>query len=117
MKLKGGVIIIGSLIWDDSNIREDWRNKYLRTERTLTKVPIRYGRESHTRHDTYTMIFSKSCEHTLGQGVILPFLQDILSFEELEKQAVALAIAEGIYKQDNTRLTSHWGSVGLLINP
>lgn len=124
MKLKGGVIIIGSLIWEDhlnnkkkDNIRKEWRKQNLIDEPSLTKVPIRYGRESQTREDTYTMIFSKSCEDNLGQGLILPFNQDIVTFEGLERQAIALAIAEGIYKADNLRLTSSWGSVGLLINP
>ncbi|MBX2969787.1 MAG: hypothetical protein KF803_10495 [Cyclobacteriaceae bacterium] len=124
MKLKGGVIIIGSLIWEDhldnkkaDNIRKNWRNQNLIDKPILTKVPIRYGRESQTRKDTYTMIFSKSCEDNLGQGLILPFNQDVITFEGLERQAVALAIAEGIYKNDNLRLTSSWGSVGLLINP
>ena len=63
------------------------------------------------------MVFSKSCENTLGQGLILSFNEDIVTFEGLERQAIALAIAEGIYKEDNLRLTSIWGSVGLLINP
>ncbi|MBD3293829.1 MAG: hypothetical protein GF393_12970 [Armatimonadia bacterium] len=124
MKLKGGIIIIGSLIWEDhldnkktDNIRKDWRQQYLIEKRTLTKVPIRYGRESQTREDTYTMIFSKSCEDNLGQGLILPFNEDIITFEGLERQAIALAKAEGIYKASNLRLTSSWGSVGLLINP
>lgn len=124
MKLKGGIIIIGSLIWEDhldnkkgDNIRKNWRQQNLIDKRTLTKVPIRYGRESQTREDTYTMIFSKSCEDNLGQGLILPFNEDIITFEGLERQAIALAIAEGIYKSNNLRLTSSWGSVGLLINP
>lgn len=116
MKLKGGVIIIGSLIWED-HIRKDWRGQNLRNKRVLTKVPIRYGRKSRTRKDTYTMVFSKSCEDTLGQGLILSFNADVVSFEVLERQAIALAIAEGIFKKDNLRLTSNWGSVALLINP
>ncbi len=124
MKLRGGVIIIGSLIWEDhlnnekaDNIRNEWRRQNLIDKPTLTKLPIRYGRESKTRKNTYTMIFSKSCEEDLGQGLILPFNQVIITFEGLELQAIALAIAEGIYKADNLRLTSSWGSVGLLINP
>lgn len=124
MRLKGGVIIIGSLIWEDhlcntkrDNIRKDWRAQYLRDKPVLTKVPIRYGRESQTRRDTYTMVFSKSCENTLGQGLILSFNEDVISFEVLERQAIALAIAEGIFKEDNLRFTSNWGSVALLINP
>lgn len=121
MKLKGGVIIIGSLIWDPNleegdNLRKKWRDKYLLDKRTLTKVPIRYGRISQKRK-VYTMVFSKSCEKNLGQGLILQFNEHVTSFEIIERQAIALAIAEGIYKNDNLKLTSNWGSVGLLINP
>lgn len=117
MKFKGGVIIIGSLIWENNLIRKNWRDRNLLDDRKLTKVPIRYGRESRTRKGIYTMVFSKSCENNLGQGIILPFKEEIKSFETIERQAFALAIAEGIYKNDNLRITSSWGSVGLLINP
>jgi hypothetical protein len=124
MKLKGGVIIIGSLIWEEhlvekdaDNIRKDWRKQNLMDNVTITKAPIRYGRESQTRKGTYTMIFSKSCEDNLGKGLILSFKDEIVTFEGLERQAIALAIAEGIYKAKNFKLTSNWGSVGLLINP
>lgn len=125
MKLKGGVIIIGSLIWEDNlnneakdNIRKKWREQNLLNKRILTKVPIRYGRESgQNRKETYTMVFSKSCENSLGQAIIIPFNHKLITFEGLERQAIALAIAEGIYKKNNQRLTSNWGSVGLLINP
>ncbi|HEX7415235.1 MAG TPA: hypothetical protein VF411_14415 [Bacteroidia bacterium] len=124
MKLKGGVIIIGSLIWEDhleddkkDNIRKNWRiQNLLEKQKIQTKVPIRYGRKSSTRFDTYSMVFSKTCETTLGQGLILPFNKDIITFEEIKRQAFALAYAEGIYKKKES-LTSKWGSVGLLINP
>ncbi|MGB8191248.1 MAG: hypothetical protein WCF67_04970 [Chitinophagaceae bacterium] len=126
MKLRGGVVIIGSLLWEDhlepnkkDNVRLNWRNRYLSSvdQSILTKVPIRYGRQSSTRQDTYTMVFSSFCNTRLGQGRILPFSEDIKSFEDLERQAIALAIAEGIYKEGNKRLTSNWGSVALLLNP
>lgn len=125
MKLVGGVIVIGSLVWEDhlekdegDNIRQDWRRIYLSSEApTYTRVPIRYGRESSTRKKTYTMIFSETCENNPGQGLILKFAEPITSFELLETQAIALAQAEGIYKPDNRRLTSQWGSVALLLNP
>jgi len=127
MNLKGGVIIIGSLIWEDhldfekkrgNFIRRDWRTQNLLPERKLTPVPIRYGKESTIRKNTYTMIFTKSCEDdNIGQGLILGFKETINSFEDLERQAIALAIAEGIYNTNNPRLTCNWGSVGLLINP
>ncbi len=126
MKLKGGVIIIGSLYWEDhfdnkkqDNIRKDWREQNLISDTpTFTKVPIRYGRKSgKKRKHTYTMVFSSSCENSLGQGIILPFNTEIISFEGLELQAIALARAEGIYRDNNSRLSSDWGSVALLINP
>lgn len=126
MKLTGGIIIVGSLIWEDhldfekngeNFIRRDWRNQNLMLERHLTSVPIRYGRKSSSRKNTYSMIFDNANETNLGQGLILEFQQPINSFEDLERQAIALAIAEGIYKSTNKRITSSWGSVGLLINP
>ncbi len=130
MNLKGGVVIVGSLIWEDhldfetegeNFVRRYWRDQNLLPERMPTPMPIRYGRESKTnRKGTYSMILSKGCENTLGQGLILQFKELINTFEGLERQAIALAIAEGIYrpdKPDKKRLSCKWGSVGLLINP
>jgi hypothetical protein len=123
MVLKGGVIVIGSLYWenhlkdeDKDNIRKDWRQQNLTKDSVFVKVPIRYGRESSTRNHTYTMIFSKYCENHLGRAIVLPFNKDIKSFEELEQQAFNLAKAEGICKK-KPQLSSNWGSVGILINP
>lgn len=126
LNLKGGVIIIGSLIWEDhldfekegeNFIRRDWRNQNLMPNRKHVSVPIRYGKKSSTRKDTYTMIFTKGCENTLGNGLILEFQEKVETFEYIERQAIALAIAEGIYKKLNKRISTKWGSVGLLINP
>ena len=50
------------------------------------------------------MIFTKSSENFLGQGLLLEFNEAIKSFEELERQAIALAIAEGIYTKKNKRV-------------
>lgn len=124
MKLKGGIIIIGSLIWEDhlkeknkDLIRKNWRQQNLLPIIKTTPVPIRYGRKSSSREDTYTMIFTKGCETSLGQGLILEFNEVINSFEQIERQSIALAIAEGIYTEINKRISTTWGSVGLLLNP
>jgi hypothetical protein len=126
MKLTGGIIIVGSLIWEDhldfekngeNFIRRDWRSQNLIAEPVYTPVPIRYGRKSSTRKDTYSMIFDNASEFALGQGIILEFQEVINSFEDIERQSIALAIAEGIYKPANKRITCNWGSVGILINP
>lgn len=52
--LKGGVLIIGSLLWQDSstdvpgdNLRKRWRTEHLdMNHKVAVKVPIRYGRYS-----------------------------------------------------------------------
>lgn len=57
-KFRIGVLIIGSLYWDDDKPhREEWRRDRLRMDnRQYVKVPIRYGRYSETRKG-YTMVF------------------------------------------------------------
>lgn len=51
--LKGGVLIIGSLLWQDylnklgDDIRKTWRVKHLLVDsKIMISVPIRYGRYS-----------------------------------------------------------------------
>ena len=79
MRLNGGVIIIGSLLWQHDlcpekfdNVRRSWRNAALiLDEKILVKLPIRYGRYS--KGSIYTMVFSTRCEKTqrLGTGAAL----------------------------------------------
>ena len=118
MEFKGGVIIIGSLLWDKSPIREKWRLLCLKDASTKTrvKVKIRYGRKSQSRKNTYSMIFSNHPTTEYGQGYILGFKEIIKNTKALEQQAFALARAEGICNGKNS-LNRNWGTVGLLINP
>jgi hypothetical protein len=118
MNLKGGVIIIGSLLWDNTK-RHKWRERSL--ENLETKVPvsvrIRYGRESGKwRHHTYTMIFSNHPTTEFGQGYIVRFKNNIKNKEMLKEQAIALADAEGIWTDKRPFLGRDWGAVGLLVN-
>lgn len=119
MKLKGGVLIIGSLIWDNSSTRLKWRKACLNEESKISvPVKIRYGRRSTSREDTYSMIFSNHQETKFGKGLILPFKDEIKNFRQIEKQAFALAKAEGIWKDTNEpRIHAGWGTVGILFNP
>jgi hypothetical protein len=120
MNLKGGVIVIGSLLWDDSPIRTKWRQLCLQdlSEKVAAPLKIRYGRQSSSREDTFTMIFSNHLSTGLGQGYIIPFKDDIKNYRQLEGQAFALASAEGIWKETNgPALIAKWGAVGLCINP
>jgi len=68
--LKAGILIIGSLLWDPE--RDSWR-KRRRLQVGLGKpvqVPIRYGRRSTTRGNTFTMIFTSGAE--MGTAVLGP---------------------------------------------
>ena len=119
MNFKGGVIIIGSLFWEKSSKRIKWRELYLKLidNKIPVKVRIRYGRESSTRKKTFTMIFSNHSSTAFGQAMILPLKESIKNARILEKQAFALASAEGLWKNSGASLNKSWGTVGLLINP
>ena len=113
MALRGGVLIIGSLLWDEDKARTHWRKERL-NEKSAKRapVPIRYGRFS-TNRGAYTMVFSRLCyRHSeLGQGVIVPFARSIATFDDLCDEAERLATAEGL--GDKWK----WGAVGLLKKP
>lgn len=124
--MKGAVLIIGSLLWENKENalkkeqgekREKWRIKYLDIENKIpVKVPIRYGRKSSSRKCTYTMVFSNSVE-SLGDAFLVPFKNEITRFEQLKTQAINLAHAEGIAKKiESTYLFNDWGAVGILFN-
>lgn len=119
MTLNGGVIIIGSLLWDNSSMRTKWRKACLSelSEKIPVNIKIRYGRQSQTRSDTYTMIFSNHPTTGHGTAYILPFNEEIKNYKALEKQAFALSKSEGIWREGDATLNKGWGTVGLLLNP
>ena len=121
MDFKLGVIIVGSLLWDEKPIRQKWRLACIKDINSRISVPIkiRYGRKSESRQDTYTMILSNHADTQLGQGLIFESADLVKSFRNLEKQAFALARAEGIWKEDDKepKISKTWGTVGLLLNP
>ena len=118
MNFKGGTIIIGSLLWDKSPIRHKWRALCLNdlSTKTSVKVKIRYGRQSQSRQNTYSMIFSNHPTTEYGQAYILGFKEVIKNARILESQAFALASAEGLWN-DKASLNKSWGTVGLFVNP
>ena len=120
MKFKGGVIIVGSLLWEDTPERVNWRNLCLRIKQKIpVSIPIRYGRKSASRKNTYTMIFSNHPSTVLGQAFIIPLKEEIKNYSVLEKNAFAMAKAEGIWKNNDLvpSINKPWGTVGLLLNP
>ena len=132
-KIKGGVIIIGSLRWENeknaiqnkdskelAKKREEWRNSYLNFKKEKAiPLPIGYGRSSSSRNCTYTMVFSNEyLDLRMGQGLLIPYKDDI-DFSDVEifkKHCCELAIIEGICKKDETTFRKKWGCIGIFIN-
>jgi hypothetical protein len=115
--LKGGVIIIGSLLWQDyldkqgDDIRANWRNTHLDLDNKIpVKVPIRYGRKSHS--NIMTMVFSNRMKRKSGFGYVVPFKRKISNKDELLCEATALSAAEGM----KGNFVCSWGVLAYLLN-
>ena len=115
MPLNSGILIIGSLLWDLENERPAWRNARLNMGGTQTvTAPIRYGRQSGTRGNSYTMVFSRLCPP--GSAKLVPCSHTISTAQEL------IAEAEFLWKAEQPdakahRIASTWGCVAVLCNP
>ena len=107
MSLSIGILIIGSLYWDSG--RQTWRNSRLLMDQALTvRAPIRYGRRSERRGDTYTMVFSRQCK--LGQAKVVPCRS---TAGDIVDEAEHLWAAER-NEPPNHRISASWGRVALL---
>jgi hypothetical protein len=119
-KLTGGVIIIGSLLWDKNVGRDDWRQKRLNLlDKILVKVPIRYGRFS--TDGIYTMVFSTDCEkrNKLGTGFVVPLKENpIESINSLICEGRMMAGAEGMKNGfvGKNKEGQIWASLVILFN-
>jgi hypothetical protein len=112
MKLRAGVLILGSLLWDNAD-RERWRRQRLDMKAARQVwLPIRYGKLSGTRGHTHTMVVSNLCyaHKDLGVGFIVPCIRPIQTASDLITEARELAKAEGLAEWT-------WGAVGVLANP
>ena len=116
MPLNGGVLIIGSLLWDDDPVREAWRRERLAMDSTVTvTAPIRYGRRSGVRRGrTYTMVFSRSAQ--AGRARVVRCSRAITSGGDLIAEALRLWEAEEL-SANHGQIAANWGCVALLCNP
>ena len=123
LNVQGGVLIIGSLLWqpnlgkDNNTDRKDWREKHLdESSGIAVHAPIRYGRMS--SDDIYTMTFSNSCRKKPGIAYLLPFRQNpILTFDELLKEAKELSRAEGMQERFiKSKDNLPWAVLAILFN-
>lgn len=121
MEVSIGVLIIGSLYWDDQPHRNRWRGERLDiSESRSVRAPIRYGRRSHKRGNSYTMVFSAALardESKLGDAIFVPCRQRVRQVEHLAEEAEYLWAAERNSSTSNGRISADWGCVALVLNP
>jgi len=109
--MRGGILIVGSLLWDQFHERDQWRRARLRIDDAVyVKVPIRYGRRSTSRGGTFTMTFALNA--LPGQGVLVPCSR------ATEDMAALIEEAEALWKAEDRRASAgsigaSWGCVGV----
>ena len=111
--MKFGALIIGSLYWDKSQYRSNWRRDRLDMDTHFhIKVPIRYGRRSQSRGSSYTMVFSPGLSaEQFGHGIVVPFKS-----RDLVKEAECLWTAERDRSRSNQSISADWGCIALVEN-
>lgn len=125
--LRGGVLIIGSLFWQDhrdkegDDIRTKWRETHLKMELEVSiKVPIKYGRYS--REGSYTMVFDNTLtEKNFGSAKAIPLSSSFEGFEDIKREVNVLSKTEGRHESDfikgKRKETTAWCVCGVLFNP
>ncbi len=112
--MQTGILIIGSLLWDRDECRASWRRNRLDLEnQVFVRVPIRYGRRSRTRGNTFTMVFRS--DNVLGRAVLVPCLSSVKNIDDLVAEATALWKAERPSAREG-EIGASWGCVGALFH-
>lgn len=110
--MRAAVLIVGSLFWDDNPARRHWRAQRLQTARSqLVRAPIRYGRRSGSRRNTYTMTISTDVE--LGTARLVPCVAAVDGVDDLLVEAQALWAAEQPNGPEQA-LGAKWGCCGVM---
>lgn len=110
--MRGGVLIIGSLLWDDRH-RDLWRRSRLCiSEKVHVRAPICYGRRSQRNWgNTFTMTLS--ADDPPGQATLVPCTAIIENIAGLIAEAEALWSAEHSNASQGS-IGASWGCVGVL---
>ena len=120
MALSIGILIIGSLYWDTENYRSRWRNQRInRSAQKKVKAPIRYGRRSQTRGDSYTMVISDGPGLEMasyGTAFFVPCRRNTYTIDDIVEEAEFLWSAETNSSTPNGRISANWGCVALALN-
>ena len=113
--VKLGVLIVGSLYWDLKPPRPRWRAERLDSaHQEHVRVPIRYGRRSSTRGDSYTMVVSTAlAADELGTAIAVP----CRSCDLVEEAEELWAAEDNSNDGGEGRISAGFGCVALLENP
>ena len=117
-----GILIIGSLYWDTASHRKMWRRDRLDQDQGwYVRAPIRYGRQSQSRGNSYTMVFSASLSAAdYGRAIVVPCRRRVRNAADIVDEVVHLWTAEtsnGKNPECRVSAENGWGCVGLLPNP
>jgi hypothetical protein len=108
------ILVVGSLLWEEGP-RETWRQSRLElSKRQSVAVPIRYGRRSVTRANTFTVVLDPASGG--GRGMLVPCSRGVESTEDLVDEAEALWRAERNVTAGHG-ICAEWGCVGALFRP
>jgi len=112
--MRGGILIIGSLLWDNRQ-RDAWRRSRLHVDgKVHVKAPIRYGRRSKSWGKTFTMTLGT--DDALGKAVLIPCASPIGGVTCLVAEAEVLWKAEHSAAAPNS-ISASCGCVGVLFDP
>ena len=112
---KLGVLIVGSLYWDLKSPRPRWRAERLDcAHQEAVRVPIRYGRRSTTRRNSYTMVVSTALgADEFGTAIAIPYH----SCNLVEEAEELWAAENNSNSAPSDRISAGFGCVALLENP
>lgn len=127
---KIGVIVIGSLLWDNDykekkGYRKKWRITNFSDERIMILAPIRYGRES-GENKNYTMIYDAELNDSdkMGTAYVCPVKKSFQNLNEIFEQVELLSLAEGFYdvnKEEPVNVVkgkkNQWAVISYLLSP
>lgn len=106
--------MVGSLLWEDG-LRQHWRDRRLQLEkRQVVSAPIRYGRRSVTRADTFTIVIDPSTSS--GDAILVLCIRSVETIGDLVEEAEALWRAERKVA-DGEGISAKWGCVGAFFSP
>ena len=112
--MRVGILIVGSLLWDECRERQQWRvQRLLLGRRAGVRASICYGRQSQTRGGTYTMIFDPA--RPRGRAVLVQCRSEVDTVDDLVAEAKALWAAER-KTEEIDGIGAVWGCVGVLFH-